>query len=80
MIRIPNEVIQHLIFYAQANDLGMASIGNEDITMIIIGDKRLGPDGAALLGARILIDTILNNQAQLANIEAETKKEDPKVN
>lgn len=61
IIRIPDEILQRLVMYCQANDVAMAQIGSDEfgVQMILLGQRGMSPDQAAIIAAHMLLNGIV---------------------
>lgn len=66
-IRIPENIIQQIIFWAESEGLGVSQLGNEDVCLLSIGRSELGANTASLIAAHILIGGVLSDAWNAAN-------------
>lgn len=76
-IRLPENILQQIIFWANSEDLGMSQMGSEELCLLIVGRKEIGVTTISLLAANILITGILTGAWEDANNNA-TEPEMPK--
>lgn len=71
MIDLPEEVIERLKFFCEANDLGLSQIMSDNVNILVIGYRdRLSANEVALLAAKMLLDGIIQGAWSGLNTQA----------
>lgn len=60
MFVLPEDIMQRLIMHCQKNDIGLAQIGTERVTIIIMGRRDLSPDQASIMACHLLLSGVLS--------------------
>ena len=66
-IRLPENIIQQIIFWAEHNNLGISQIGTDELCLLIVGKKEIGVNTVSLLASHLLIGGVLGGQWDRAN-------------
>lgn len=79
---LPPEILQQLVFFCEANNIGFAQIGNTDKGMMlyILGSQMLGPNEVAIIAADMLLQGVIGGYFYDSNEETLNQSKPPGSN
>jgi len=62
MLSVPDEILKPLVEYCKGAGLGLAHMGKKDMCIFLIADSELHPNRAAVDGAHMLLEGVVNGK------------------
>jgi len=79
MIIFSEELLQKIIMYCQENDIAMAQLGNNHVTMFLFGPKDMTPNEASVIAAHVLLTGVLSGRFQEDNQQRAEREDESRT-